>query len=86
MKRIGWIILALLVLYFIFLIRQDIINNLDLQKESHRTAARIKDAERLYQALQNRMLLLNKDAYIEKLARTKLGLVKKGEKAYKVIF
>lgn len=86
MRKIGWAVVVLLGLYFIFLIRQDIIGNLDLQKEVRKTTARIKESDQLFQVLQNRRLLLNKDVYIEKLARTRLGLIKKGEQAYKVIF
>ena len=30
MKRFGWLLFVLMVIYFIFLIRQDIIDNLEL--------------------------------------------------------
>jgi len=86
MNRIGIAILILLVFYFIFLIRQDIIDNLDLQKEVWRSEIKIKDEAKSAQRLQGRLTSLKRNEYIEALARTKLGLVKKGEKAYKVIF
>ncbi|MFA5839958.1 MAG: septum formation initiator family protein [Candidatus Margulisiibacteriota bacterium] len=86
MNRIGIAILILLVFYFIFLIRQDIIDNLDLQKEVWRSEIKIKEEANSAQRLQGRLSQLKSNEYIEMLARTKLGLVKKGEKAYKVIF
>lgn len=86
MNRLGIIVVILLVLYFIFLIRQDIIDNLDLQKEVWHSELKLKEGAWLANILHNRLALLRSDEQIEMLARTRLGLIKKGEKAYKVIF
>jgi cell division protein FtsB len=61
------------------------VRNSSLDKEK---AAIIKslDAEKAKQAaLKNELRVLNRDSHIEMLAREKLGVVQKGEKAYKVI-
>jgi len=84
-KRIGWVIFALLVIYFIFLIRQDIIDNLALGKEVQALAKKVEIEEKSETELKQRLARLNGDQLIEELARTRLGMVKKGETAYKVI-
>jgi cell division protein FtsB len=84
-KRIGWVIFALLVIYFIFLIRQDIIDNLALRKEVQALAKKVEIEEKSETELKQRLARLNSDQLIEELARTRLGMVKKGETAYKVI-
>ncbi|MFH1347860.1 MAG: septum formation initiator family protein [Candidatus Margulisiibacteriota bacterium] len=85
MKRFGFILFVLFVIYFIFLIRQDIIDNLGLKKEKQGVAKSIQQEEELFKELQKRMKDFKRAGYIEKLARIRLGLIKKGETAYKVI-
>ena len=85
MKRLGWLLFFLLVIYFIFLIRQDIINYLDLKKEIQLVSKKNEQAEKRAADLKERLQLLKDDDLIEELARTRLGLVKKGETAYKVV-
>ena len=60
-------------------------DNLELKQTEQRTQAGIKTEENWTRELQNKLRLLKSRDYIEKLARTRLGLIKKGEKAYKVI-
>ncbi len=85
MKRLGLLLFVLIILYFIFLIRQDIIDNLELKREEQRVVANIRKEEKLSKELQSKLNALKSFGYIEKLARTKLGLIKKDEVAYKVI-
>lgn len=85
MKRFGFIIFILIIIYFIFLIRQDIIDNLDLGREQQQVAGNIRQEEVLAGELKQRMKNLKRDGYIERLARTRLGLIKFGETAYKVV-
>jgi cell division protein FtsB len=85
MKRLGVIVFALFIIYFIFLIRQDIINNLELKRAEKLAQKNIELEEKLAAQLQERLKDLKKNDYIEELARTRLGLVKNGETAYKVI-
>jgi len=85
MKKLGLILFILLIVYFIFLIRQDIMDNLDLKKETRQASVSLVREEKLTQELQHRLKLLDKRSYIEGLARTKLGMIKSGETAYKVI-
>lgn len=85
MKRLGLVLFILLVIYFIFLIRQDIIDNLELRKEEQRVSKKIGEEEKLSLELKDRLKRLKGEDLIEELARTRLGLIKKGETAYKVI-
>jgi cell division protein FtsB len=84
-KRLGWILFGLMIIYFIFLIRQDIINNLELKKEAERAAAGIQREEKQIKEYQSRLKGMQRADYVELLARGRLGLIKKGETAYKVI-
>jgi len=85
MKRIGWIIFFMLVIYFIFLIRQDIIDYLELKKEEQGISKKFNQEERTNWGLKDRLNRLKKEDLVEELARTRLGLIKKDETAYKVI-
>ena len=85
MGRAAFVLFILIISYFIFLIRQDIIDNLELKREEQRATLGIEREARLEQGLRERSKKLDTDKQIEALARTKLGMIKKGEKAYKVI-
>lgn len=84
-KRLGWVIFCLMVIYFIFMIRQDIISNLELKKEAERAAAGVVREEQKIKEYQGRLKGMQQSDYVELLARGRLGLIKKGETAYKVI-
>jgi len=85
MKRITWFFFILLVIYFIFLIRQDIIDNLEMKKEFNSVERKLSQAEASVAGYQDRMARVKNESLIEELSRTRLGLIKKGETAYKVI-
>lgn len=85
MRRLGWFLFFLFLAYFIFLIRQDIIDNLDLRKEKEKLVKRIEEAESLFRQMKKRLSLLEKGELVEELARTRLGLIKNGETAYKIV-
>jgi cell division protein FtsB len=85
MKRFGYLLFFLLVVYFIFLIRQDIMDNLELKRTRVQLSASIRQERSLHQRLTRRLQALRSDEYLERLARTRLGLVKRGETAYKVV-
>ncbi len=85
MKRLGWVLFFLAVVYFIFLIRQDIIDYLDLKREKETAGRLLEREEKAAVELKDRLGKLKGDDLIEELARTRLGLIKKGETAYKVI-
>lgn len=84
MKKIPWLVFLFfaLVLYFIFFIRKDIIDYLDQRREAARVAGKAETAQQLSRDLKEK--LDQGGDRIEELARTRLGLVKKGEIAYKV--
>ncbi|MDD5593760.1 MAG: septum formation initiator family protein [Candidatus Margulisbacteria bacterium] len=85
MKRFGWLLFVLMVIYFIFLIRQDIIDNLELKKDRAAIQKSVETNKDSALGLNDRLARLKSDDLIEELARTKLGLIKKGETAYKVV-
>jgi cell division protein FtsB len=85
MKRIGWILFLALIVYFIFLIRQDIIDYRQLKKEKENVLKRVAEEKEMVKNLQVRLEKLEKGELVEELARTRLGMIKKGETAYKVI-
>lgn len=85
MKHLGWLLFVVMVGYFIFLIRQDIIDNLELKKEIANTGRTVAAEKSAALKTNERLAELKSDDMIEELARTKLGLVKKGETAYKVV-
>ena len=75
MKRLGWLLFFLLVIYFIFLIRQDIINYLDLKKEIQLVSKKNEQAEKRAADLKERLQLLKDDDLIEELGATPPGLL-----------
>lgn len=84
-ERLGYIAFLLFVLYFIFLIRSDVLQNSRFNSEKSRL---IKDTElekNRNTELKSKMNALGKASYVEQEAREKLGLIERGEKAYKVI-
>ncbi|MBU0502638.1 MAG: septum formation initiator family protein [bacterium] len=86
MKKFGLMFLFVLsILYFIFLIQQDIIDNIALKRDVGQTAKMINKQEELSSKMRARLANLKKNKYLEELARTRLGFVKAGETSYKVI-
>jgi cell division protein FtsB len=85
MKHLGWVIFFLVVIYFVMVIRQDIIDNLELKKEIKQTAEKLNQETQYQQKLKEQLKGIESGERVEELARTRLGLIKKGETAYKVI-
>ncbi len=81
MRKIGYILFILIVIYFIFLIRQDIMDLRELRSEQVRLKKNIVKEKLLTEQLKARLKLGN----LEEFARTRLGMVKKGETAYKIV-
>ena len=79
------IIIFVLFIYFIVLIRNDIIAYSSLMDQKQRLIFSLKQEETLKVNLESQMSLLEREDYIEGVARRELGLVKSGEKAYKII-
>jgi cell division protein FtsB len=85
MKKIGWIAFLLVVVYFIFVIRQDIIYDLQLRRDLRTASEKLSGEEKAAVDLKSRARRMGDGSLTEELARTRLGLVKKGEIAYKVV-
>ncbi|MFC1767558.1 septum formation initiator family protein [Candidatus Margulisiibacteriota bacterium] len=81
----GFLLFAVVIAYFLFLIRNDIVGSGKLNAESKAVSDQIKEQGILRKDLYGKLKLLDQNDYIEKLAREKLGLIRQGEKAYKVV-
>ncbi len=81
----GGILLLLVVLYFIVLIRTDWKVLLELQTQRANLKQEITCGREEKARLKKEISLLDTYSYIELLAREKLGLIKRGERAYKVV-
>ena len=75
MKRFGWLLFVLLIIYFIFLIRQDIIDHLDLKRDRAKMLTALETEKTSTSLLNRRLSELKSDDMIEELARTKLGQI-----------
>lgn len=84
-ERFWHIVLILAVVYFMVLIRNDTVQNNELKDEKAMTARSLAEENAKQSALKKELRSLGKDSQIEMLAREKLGVVRQGEKAYKVI-
>jgi cell division protein FtsB len=84
-ERFWHIVFLLALAYFAFLIRRDLIQHSRLIDEK-RAIVKSLGAENAKQAdLKSKLRMLNKNTYIEMLAREELGVVRRGEDPYKVI-
>jgi hypothetical protein len=84
-NKIGYIAFFIVLLYFLFLIRSDLIQNSYLKNERDKMTKNL-NAETVKSAyLRSKMSYLMKDSYLDIVARDKLGFIGKNEKAYKVI-
>jgi cell division protein FtsB len=75
----------LALVYFVVLIRNDLVRNTRLSGEKTAISKNLDIERSKYAALKNKLRMLNKNSYIEMLAREKLGFVERGEDPYKVI-
>ena len=79
----GVIITLFIFFYLIFLIRGDLVKYFELKAERAFLKESILRVQQQKQDYLNELARLDDLAYIEKLARTRLGLIKKGEVGYK---
>ena len=61
------------------------VQNGKLRDEKKKITANLEREKLRNTNLKNRMQMLNKNYYLEKLARDKLGVVQRGDSTYKVI-
>ena len=81
----GSVLLLVVVLYFIVLIRTDWKVLLELHSQRTKLKHEIVRGKEEKAGLKKEISLLDTNSYIELLAREKLGLIKRGETAYKVV-
>lgn len=84
-QRIWYIVFLLAVVYFLVLIRSDLVQNDKFARDKRELVGQIESEGAELAALKEKMRTLNKNYYLERVAREKLGLVKSGERAYKVL-
>lgn len=81
---LGLIFIALLMVYFLHLIRGDIMQNRDLLSEKSLLSAKIKQVEEESRAYALEIKSAGTQNTIERLARERLNFTKKGEIAFKI--
>ncbi|MCX5751661.1 MAG: septum formation initiator family protein [Candidatus Saganbacteria bacterium] len=84
-KRIGLVVFVLIIIYFALLIRSDYVGFFKLKLDKAHLEQSLKQEQALSGYLTVEAVKLDGNFRVEELARTKLGLVKSGEKAYKII-
>lgn len=85
MKINLWVLLlAFVIIYFVFQIREDMVRFNELGAENRLLRKSLDELARRNQELAVRLGKLKGDYFIEALARERLNLIKKGEIAYKV--
>jgi cell division protein FtsB len=60
-------------------------DNKDLRQSEVQTQKNLTAETKIAEELKRRLNKLNTNAYVEELARTRLGMIKQGETAYKII-
>ena len=84
--RAGLVAFILAVIYFLFIIRSDMVQNHQLKEEKSALERSFSEEQTRYDLLKGKMARSSSSYFIEMTAREKLGLVTKGESAYKVIY
>jgi cell division protein FtsB len=84
-NKYVFLLILLLLLYLSFLNGSYFFHNLKLKREFLRLKQQIEQEKINFSQLSRLKEETNSDEYIEYLARTKLGLVKRGEEAYQIV-
>jgi cell division protein FtsB len=69
---------------FALAIRNDLVQNSDLNNEKEAMKKSLREETSRQAILRNKLKIMNKNSYIELVAREKLGLIQRGEDPYKV--
>ncbi|MCX5749500.1 MAG: septum formation initiator family protein [Candidatus Saganbacteria bacterium] len=88
LKNIKWdlTIFILLLLALVITVKNDLDMLANLKKQNEKMSVMVKQETERKQYLLKKLRSLNSDDDIELIARQKLGLVKSGETAYKIIY
>jgi cell division protein FtsB len=84
-ERFWYFVFFLAFIYFVVLIRNDLVRNTRLNDEKGAITKNLGEEASRRAGLQNELKMLNQNSYIEMLARERLGVVRSGENPYKVI-
>lgn len=82
--RIRWfrVLVLLTAAYFIYLAVEQQFELYTIQRETYALRSRIAELEQANQSMTDEKIQLSSPAYVEKIARDELGLVKPGEVPY----
>jgi cell division protein FtsB len=69
---------------FILAIRNDLVQNSALNDEKEAMKKSLREETSRQAVLKNKLRIMNKNSYVELVAREKLGLIQRGEDPYKV--
>lgn len=83
-EKFWYIVFVMALAGFALAIRNDLVQNSDLNNEKEAMKKGLREETSRQAALKNKLKIMNKNLYIELVAREKLGLVQRGEDPYKV--
>jgi len=86
MIRYDFLLMVFMVLLFLTVARSDVIKYDSLKNTEEKTLKGIVLETKKQKMLLSKIKQLDSNAYIETISRQKLGLVKNGETAYKVLY
>lgn len=86
MIRYDFLLMLFMVLLFLAVARSDIIKYDSLKNTEEKISKGIVLETKKQRTLMSKMAQLDNNAYIETISRQKLGLIKNGETAYKVLY
>jgi len=86
MIRYDFLLMLFMVLLFLAVARSDIIKYDSLKNTEEKISKGIVLETKKQRSLISKIAQLDNNAYIETISRQKLGLIKNGETAYKVLY
>lgn len=83
-EKLWHIVFVMALAGFALAIRNDLVQNSDLNNEKEAMKKSLREETSRQAILRNKLKIMNKNSYIELVAREKLGLIQRGEDPYKV--
>jgi len=86
MKVFKWLLISFLIIYISSSVIRGVINNLRILNGYNHVLAELDREEVKNRELKKKLFQTQQNKHVELLARQKLGLVKKGEIVYKIVY
>ena len=83
-EKLWHIVFVMALAGFILAIRNDLVQNSALNDEKEAMKKSLREETSRQAVLKNKLRIMNKNSYVELVAREKLGLIQRGEDPYKV--